>query len=649
MLSFQAEFADTPLAALGVAERLAETAPAQALPLFERALSADLRGLRTQSRVALGAARTAQRLGETERALGYLDAALGDPETRESALEISAQLATTRARLRSSPPQRRISSSPPASPSFDENSRVATAGPAGATGRYSQRPPAAEWFGEVIEPAPVTRPLRSLSPRELGGMESVVPRSPRPAFSAAESSLPVPSTPPPSPRRVSPMPLGFGSIRPQISGRYSVAPEGPENSVPRPSEAVAFNAEVVHAEPVPAEPALPSVRPPFESNPELRSSPDLSATFVGEGANDEQALYDALRGGSIAAGLELARQLEHRSGRAHDLVSVERRLALLQPGDLEAVSRLHGAALADRDLVYARAVEHVVSVLHSGEGTSPPALSDQPEQPDAVRALLFKDQTSRAIEALSLVWEGAEHVFRRDPSTYGVTGLERVPASAPTPLARSYAALGRALGLLRTPLFQRRSAGPVTVSLALLSPPAVILSGDVRQDSGELRFHLGAMLAAATPQFALLFGSPESQGRAVLRGLAFAFGPPRAHAGSPGAAHNLAEVLWESIPARLQRRLRELCDDPDSLDYDVALGTAKVAVRRAGFFAAGDFGTALRQVALEEEYPLGTPGHEVPTFIRDNLTARNLYSLALGPEYAHTRWQFGRGGSHRSG
>ena len=37
---------------------------------------------------------------------------------------------------------------------------------------------------------------------------------------------------------------------------------------------------------------------------------------------------------------------------------------------------------------------------------------------------------------------------------------------------------------------------------------------------------------------------------------------------------NLAEVLWESIPVRLQRRLRELCDQPDALDYDVALNAA---------------------------------------------------------------------------
>jgi cellulose synthase operon protein C len=141
-----------------------------------------------------------------------------------------------------------------------------------------------------------------------------------------------------------------------------------------------------------------------------------------------------------------------------------------------------------------------------------------------------------------------------------------------------------------------------------------------------------------------LFGSPESQGRAVLRGLGFAFGPPRASAGNMAAVLNLAEVLWESIPARLQRRLRELCDDPDSLDYDAALAAAKLAVRRAGFFASGDLGVSLRQVALEEGYALDSAEQSMRTFVRDDATARNLYSLALGAEYAHTRFQLARGG-----
>ncbi len=641
LLRCRAELGETPLVAMGMAERLEATEPAQALPLFERALGGDLRGLRTKSRVALSAARAAKRLNEGDRALGYLDAALGDPVTRDAALELSQDLAPGRPRQRSAPPAPRPSSSNP--PGLEHTAPTLVDTPVVERGRYSERPAAFEVQERFApaEPAPITERIPSppFQPSQPPLIDSLVPRSPR-VPRDAESQLEVPSMPPPSPR-LGPAPRSMGSMRPSISGRYSLAPEGEAERAPALSAPPAARTS---SEPRIPEVRMPEPRPTFDSRPEIQAALDLSATFVGQEASGEQALYDALRRGSVDAGLELVRQLERRPSRAHDLVSVARRLALLLPGDVQAVSRLHGAALLDRDPVYARSTEHVLSVLTSAQVVEPPALSDQPEQPDAVRALLFREQSSRALEALSLVWEGAEHVFRRDPSTYGVTGLERVPAGAPTPLARSYAALARALGLLRTPLFQRRSAGPVTVSLALLSPPAVILSGDVRQDSPELRFHLGAMLAAATPQYALLFGSPESQGRAVLRGLAFAFSPPRANPGNSGAVLNLAEVLWESIPARLQRRLRELCEDPEALDYDVSLSAAKLAVRRAGFFASGDLGSALRQVAIEEGYELDTAEQNVRTFVRDNPTARNLYSLALGAEYAHTRFQFGRAG-----
>jgi hypothetical protein len=321
-------------------------------------------------------------------------------------------------------------------------------------------------------------------------------------------------------------------------------------------------------------------------------------------------------------------------------------VAALKPGDVDVLKQLQHAARVDRDHVYVAALDHLLALVEpqSGSGPEPPALSDLPEQPDMVRTMLFREVTAPVLEALSLVWEGAEHVFRRDTSAYGLTGLERIPLTAPTPLARVYAGAARALGMPRTPLFQRRSAGAVTVNLALLSPPAIVLSGDVRDESPELRFHLGAMLAAALPQFALLFGAPESQARSVLRGLSFAFGPPRPTPASLGAVLNLAELLWESIPARLQRRLRELCDNPDALDYDAALKLARVAVRRAGLFVAGDFHCALREICADEGLDAARAGVPGGLFelCKESPSLASLYALAVSPEYAETRWRSAR-------
>jgi hypothetical protein len=307
-----------------------------------------------------------------------------------------------------------------------------------------------------------------------------------------------------------------------------------------------------------------------------------------------------------------------------------------------ALERLYEAARDDRNAVYAAAIAHVLEVVRpTGVSAEPPAVTDVVEQSTSVQKLVFKETTSPAIEALAVVWEGAAHLFRRDPSAYGITGLERVQATAPTPLAHVYAGASRALGLPRTPLFQRRTAGPVTVGVALLAAPAVVLSGDVAHETATLRFHLGAMLVATLPGVVLLFGTPEAQARSVLKSLSFAFGPPHHDATGLGPILNLAELLWEAIPARSQRRLRELCDDDRALDYETALRHARIAARRAGLFVCGDLGIAIREICGDEgldDRLTSTPGG-LATLCEKSPSVKSLYTLAISAEYAETRWR----------
>jgi len=190
-------------------------------------------------------------------------------------------------------------------------------------------------------------------------------------------------------------------------------------------------------------------------------------------------------------------------------------------------------------------------------------------------------------------------------------------------------------------MFQRRSSGTVTLSVALIEPPAIILSGDVAQVSPELSFHLGSMLGATLPQYVLLFGSTESQARAVIKGLGLAFGPPRTSGARFAAAATLAEVLWESIPARSQRRLRELCDLPDALDYDLAIERARLAIRRAGLFVSGDLRVSVRETCAEEGIAtrgLDTPGG-LAALCAASPAVSDLVLLATSPEYADARWR----------
>jgi len=460
------------------------------------------------------------------------------------------------------------------------------------------------------------------------------------------------------------------SVRAELAGRSPAAPEvevgeaddeldddGPIREhvvLEQDDEPVAPAPVAVTVAPAPAVVTAPivSVQPPSSADtppvattkPPSPRKPLQSGTFAGSSA-EEVALHVALADGSREAGFELLRLLEDDAQRVHDRVAVYRRLALLTPGDAELIAELARTAREDKNAAYAAAVSHVLALARGETPAEPPSLEDVSVQPDAVRGLLFRETRSPTLEALALVWETAGHLFQRDPGAYGITGLERVQPTAPTPLGRVYGAVARALGSLRTPLFQRRTPSPVSVGIALLSSPAVVLSGDVASETPELHFHLGAMLAAVSPQLVMLFGLPEAQARSVLRALGFAFGPSRPNASGIGAALNLAEMLWESIPARPQRRLRELCHDVDALDYDQAMLQARTAIRRAGFFAAGHLGVAAREVGAEEGLDtaqLGAP-NGLTRVLEKSPSLASLYQLSLSAEYAETRWREARG------
>jgi cellulose synthase operon protein C len=402
----------------------------------------------------------------------------------------------------------------------------------------------------------------------------------------------------------------------------------------------------------PAEQATPPAHAEAEAAPgsarqpasQRRVDQQSSGTFVAN-TEEEVALHLALGEGSREAGRTLLALLAGEPQRTHDRLAVWRRLSLLDPGEPNLLEQLAGAAREDRDLVHATAVAHVLEVVRPRHGPiDPPAIEELGAPADQVRALLFREINHPTLEMLALVWETAEHLFRRDPGAYGITGLERVQPSAPTALGRAYAGASRALGAVRTPLFQRRSAGPITVGVALLAPPAVVLSGDVHVETRELGFHLGAMLSAAAPQLVMLFGLPESQARSVLRALAFAFGAARPDASGVGTALNLAELLWEAIPARPQRHLRELCHNPEALDYDRAMQQARIAVRRAGLFVCGDFGVAAREVCIDDGLDpalVSAPGG-LARLCQESQSIRSLHALALSSEYAETRWRAAR-------
>ncbi len=362
---------------------------------------------------------------------------------------------------------------------------------------------------------------------------------------------------------------------------------------------------------------------------------------LGDARGAEPLLWEALADGLVEAGDVLAPIVSAVRDRAPDLVRLRRQQALLEPGEPKRLESLREAALADDDRVYARAVEHVLRAFDPGAGPlPPPPLGHQPEQP-GIFALLVRPSMDAAGEALSLLWEGAMQLFVRDAASYGITGVERVVPGPTSAIARLYEVAMRLLGTARVPLFLSRSVAPVpTAQVALLSPPSVVLTGDVREDNAALRFTLGRAISAAMPHNVLRLGLPARDGRALVEALRAAFGTPEIGRRVDVHAARMAESFWQIVPARAQRRLQELLGSGSFAEYDELVSRAHQSGRRVGMFLAGDFACAAR-VVVAEMAPHLEPSLSTANLrsLCDELPAlADLVRLAISREYADARW-----------
>ncbi|MGH7435808.1 MAG: hypothetical protein ACRENE_09050, partial [Polyangiaceae bacterium] len=179
-----------------------------------------------------------------------------------------------------------------------------------------------------------------------------------------------------------------------------------------------------------------------------------------------------------------------------------------------------------------------------------------------------------------------------------------------------------------------------TAHVALLSPPAVVLSGDVREENATLRFVLGRALAAALPHNVLRLGLPARDGRALVEALRAAFGSPEIGRRVDAHAARMAESFWQIVPARAQRRLQELLGSGGAAEYEDLVARAQQSGRRVGMFLAGDFSCAARAVVAESAPHLDTllsPQH-LRSACEQLPALADLARLAVSREYADARW-----------
>jgi hypothetical protein len=179
-----------------------------------------------------------------------------------------------------------------------------------------------------------------------------------------------------------------------------------------------------------------------------------------------------------------------------------------------------------------------------------------------------------------------------------------------------------------------------------LLPPALLLRGEVREESADLRYVMGAYLTGALPEHVLVNAVSADDLRTILAAVVAAFGPLDVVPKRPGnaAVVRLEQNLWQLIPPRHERRLREICHDAERMTYEPALRMTRAAMRRAGLYAAGDLATAVRMTTKELGIRLDVPLSD-PRGLEAACTARweiaDLVRMATRMEYAEARWQPG--------
>lgn len=670
-----ADFGESGLVALGLAERFALVEDYErALLAFDRALLGDLMLVRTRGQVLMRAAHVARGARRFDRALHYLKLAEGEEDVRGLALElemrVSRELQAENRRTTSRPPEivrlgglgsaseLPVPNIPPAAeadtlktppdhasprksvaPGPSHTRRSDRANPMRSPGGYSL---ASEGAVEEI------RVKRSSSAPKTPSSDTLAAAggySVRPAIETAEALRPskVPQISTPASQLNTPTPRPSRSV-----GAYSLrTPEAdlidvrrissrpPQVTPKEPATAAEATARVSSVPPSPRE----------HSSARFRALRRMDPTVIPARTAHEAQLLAELKAGQISAGKELVAAFEGVPGREQDQTLLCQFLSQLLPGDPWVLGKLHQAAVADRNYILGRAVQHVLALSGEGQASVPPPLEEQTEQPEAVQALLFRDAGSAATEALALAWEGAQHVLHRDQKLYGISNYERVPLGPVSPMGRVYSGVARALGMVKVPLLFRATEDPFDARVALLSPPSILATGHVSVNNRELQFQLGAALTAALPQYALLFGLPEAEASALLLALVHAFGPPRQGNAGLAASAQLAEVLWEGIPRRSQRRLQELCHDVEDFSYDRAVATARLGQYRAGLFVCGDLAVAVQQICALEGIAfsgLSAPG-ELARLCRESHPVADLVRLASSSLYAEMRWRRNEG------
>ncbi|MCC7540741.1 MAG: hypothetical protein IT379_31280 [Deltaproteobacteria bacterium] len=394
------------------------------------------------------------------------------------------------------------------------------------------------------------------------------------------------SAPKPSPVESSPLASSLVRLA------ESEPPAVPTSSPPPPS---AFEAEeTIKSERPSFEPIAPAPEVPAPAGgpvePRRSSSGTTSsvppAPQVWKSAEPEDEVRMALR---------LAREPGQRAGAIHRL----RALVRAEPARTNAIRALRDLLLAADATNEATMMARVTALFERDAGVAAPAFGVPLNHVESAAASVSDGESAAADEVLALVWEHARPLFRQELAEHGVSDLDRIAPSDGSSFGRGVAACLHALELGGTLVFRKRTWGRRARAVVGPVGQALIL-GDLDPGRAEDRFLIGRALEGTRPARAMALALEASRGDRAMRAIGAAFGRTELSAETERDCISLAASMWQTVPSRVQRRLRAMLEERAFPTPAVLRANARRAALRSGLLLSGDVMAAVAELTSDD-------------------------------------------------
>ncbi len=340
--------------------------------------------------------------------------------------------------------------------------------------------------------------------------------------------------------------------------------------------------------------------------------------------------------GDDTAVAAMAERLASDEDTRDEALAIQRRRVTEDPARLDALVGMASLYRAMQMPLEADVVDAVHAVL-SGRAVSshPTPIQDLAEGIEGVERVLAPSGLALWSELGGILWEARGTPWRREATR--VTRESERPWIDPASDASKMVSVAlRLLELPRSTPWALRDDVSGGITVVASHPPGVAMAVTMARDTPRARYRLGRALEGTRPGNVLAATLNDTEGEGLVAAVHAAFGELSDGARVDASVAHLATLLQDGIPARAQRRVRDIVGDFGRRLAWTPWRTAVEAVcSRAGMLLSGDFGVAVGEILARDTDAPPDPRQA----IQSHEPLRELTRFATSKEYLLLRWQ----------